>query len=231
MKSISLPPGEGGAHPRTELDSVNPLTAYAISKIEMEKRLASLPGNMKTTSLRFATACGPSLALRTDLVLNDFVWSALASGKVEILSDGSPWRPLIDVRDMAKVISWMITNREASSDRHLVVNAGSNAANYQVKEIAETVANSLPGTVLKINTDASPDRRSYKVDFTKFERLTNGAVEFYSLKESTQALVELISSQGFDLSKFDMNTLKRLSIIRALKSSGSLSSLLRWTKN
>ena len=101
---------EGGA--RKESDPTNPLTAYARSKIGSEKAFAELDlGGMTVTSLRFATACGMSDRLRLDLVLNDFVACAIASGEITVLSDGTPWRPLIDVEDMARAISWAIVRK------------------------------------------------------------------------------------------------------------------------
>ena len=101
---------EGGA--RKESDPTNPLTAYARSKIGCENELAELNlDGMTVTSLRFATACGMSDRLRLDLVLNDFVACAIASGEITVLSDGTPWRPLIDVEDMARAISWAIVRK------------------------------------------------------------------------------------------------------------------------
>ena len=86
---------------RTEMDAVNPLTAYARSKIDTEDSLRQADlGGLNVRCLRFATACGMSPRLRLDLVLNDFVAGALATGEITVLSDGSPWRPLIDVEDM-----------------------------------------------------------------------------------------------------------------------------------
>ena len=92
---------------RKETDELNPQTAYAKSKMNAERSLAEIADSeMIITCLRFATACGMSDRLRLDLVLNDFVACALATGTVSVLSDGSPWRPLIDVRDMARAIGW-----------------------------------------------------------------------------------------------------------------------------
>ena len=95
---------EGGA--RKESDPTNPLTAYARSKIGSREGASpsSISSDMTVTSLRFATACGMSDRLRLDLVLNDFVACAIASGEITVLSDGTPWRPLIDVEDMARAI-------------------------------------------------------------------------------------------------------------------------------
>lgn len=91
------------------------------------------------TCLRFATACGMSPRLRLDLMLNDFVASALAVKRIDILSDGSPWRPLIHVRDMARAIDWAI-GRTPGQGAFVSLNAGSDEWNYQVRELGEAVA-------------------------------------------------------------------------------------------
>ena len=117
--------GEGSDKPRTEEDPVKPLTAYARSKIGTENILMDLSNceNTKITFLRFATACGYSPNLRLDLVLNDFVANALSTGVIEILSDGSPWRPLIDVEDMARAIFWSCHRKEGRQKE--ILNVGS----------------------------------------------------------------------------------------------------------
>jgi len=93
--------------PRKETSPLNPLTAYAKSKIRTETELETLAGkNFTVTCLRFATACGMSDRLRLDLVVNDFVACAVSSKKITILSDGTPWRPLIHIRDMARAFDW-----------------------------------------------------------------------------------------------------------------------------
>jgi UDP-glucose 4-epimerase len=94
--------------PRKETDPLNPITAYAKSKIGTERELLKIDSEMVVTCLRFATACGMSDRLRLDLVLNDFVACALSIGEITVLSDGSPWRPLIDVADMVRAIDWAI---------------------------------------------------------------------------------------------------------------------------
>ena len=101
--------GSADGGPRSEQAEVNPLTAYARSKVLTEDGLAELADqNFRVTCLRFATACGMSDRLRLDLVLNDFVASAMSTGRITVLSDGTPWRPLINVRDMARAIEWAI---------------------------------------------------------------------------------------------------------------------------
>src|SRR5665213_3333957 len=135
---------EDGA--RTEDSSLNPLTAYARSKVATENDLKNLADSNYTVScLRFSTACGMSPRLRLDLVLNDFVASALALKKINILSDGSPWRPLINTKDMARAMDWAISRPSANGGTFLIVNVGSDSWNYQVKDLALAVQREMPG--------------------------------------------------------------------------------------
>jgi nucleoside-diphosphate-sugar epimerase len=165
--------GFAAGHARREEDELNPLTAYARSKIGTEQALSSLSGrsDMIVTCLRFATACGMSPRLRLDLVLNDFVASALLTGEIKVLSDGTPWRPLIDVADMARAIGWAGTRDRSAGGAFLAINAGSDDGNYQVATLAEAVAQAVTHTAISINRDAPPDRRSYQVDFGMFRAL------------------------------------------------------------
>src|SRR4030095_7046505 len=119
---------------RTEQSPVAPLTAYAKSKILAEQGLATLarPG-FQVTCLRFATACGMSERLRLDLVLNDFVASAVAANKITTLSDGALWRPLIHLSDMPRAIEWAIDRKPNTGGDLLVLNTGADEWNYQVK--------------------------------------------------------------------------------------------------
>ena len=122
----------------------------------------------KVTSLRFSTACGWSDRLRLDLVLNDFVAAAVASKRITILSDGTPWRPLINVKDMARAIDWAIGRQMDCGGKYLAVNVGSDRWNYQVKDLANAVAQAIPGVDVSLNKDAQPDKRSYRVNFELF---------------------------------------------------------------
>src|SRR5581483_1059581 len=132
--------GTADSGPRNEKSEVNPLTAYARSKVMTEADLERLADDSFTvTALRFATACGMSDRLRLDLVLNDFVAGAVASGKITILSDGTPWRPLINVEDMARAFEWAVGRPSTNGGSFVVVNTGSNRWNYQVRDLAEAV--------------------------------------------------------------------------------------------
>lgn len=160
--------GSEGLRAKNEKSSLAPLTAYAISKINAERALKKLK-NINITCLRFATACGYSNSMRLDLVLNDFVTSALFKNKIEILSDGKPWRPIIDVKDMSRAITWSILK---NNKKYLICNVGALDSNYTVLQIAKYVAKYIPSTI-SINKKAKTDKRSYKVDFSLYYKLSS----------------------------------------------------------
>ncbi len=212
---------------RAETSEVNPLTAYARSKVGSERRLAGLAApDFLVTCLRFATACGMSPRLRLDLVLNDFVANALATGRIDILSDGTPWRPLIDVRDMARAIEWAVGRPAAAGGESLVVNVGRDEANAQVKDLAEAVRRRVPGTGVSVNPSAVPDKRSYKVDFDLYRRLAPGHQPSCSLDDSVKSLVKGL--EGFKDRDFRKSSLMRLNVLSALRADGRLGEDLRW---
>jgi len=219
---------EDGA--KTETAALNPLTAYARSKIETENALQPLADdNFGVTCLRFATACGMSDRLRLDLVLNDFVAGALTSKKITVLSDGSPWRPLIHVHDMARAIDWAIARPSSEGGDYLVVNAGSDSWNYQVKDLAEAVAREIPGVEVSINRDAPPDKRSYRVDFGLFRSLAPRHQPRVDLGTAVRGLVEGLRQMGFNDPNYRQCSLIRLQVLAGLRESGDLSRDLRWS--
>ena len=214
--------------PRRETDPVAPLTAYARSKVEAEQGLRDASGTMVTTCLRFATACGMSDRLRLDLVLNDFVASALATNQITILSDGTPWRPLIDVRDMARAIDWALVRSEADGGRFLVVNVGTEASNYRVIDLAERVAAARPGVRISVNSDAPVDSRSYRVNFDSYARLAPDHQPQVSLDESIAGLFAGLERMSFDDPDFRQSPLIRLRALDAHLTAGRLSPELVW---
>lgn len=220
--------GVASGEARKETDPLNPLTAYARSKVGTEQLLGRMNrGDMTVTCLRFATACGMSPRLRLDLVLNDFVASALSTGCITVLSDGTPWRPLIDVRDMALAFVWAATRKAENGGQYLCVNAGRDANNYQVQELARTVASQLQGVRVDINTSAPPDLRSYRVDFSLFKTLAPDYMPEVSLEESVRLLVEGISSTPGIESNFRTSAFIRLKTLERHLERGVLSDSLR----
>jgi nucleoside-diphosphate-sugar epimerase len=218
---------EGG--PRKETDVLNPLTAYARSKVATEQSLEKLNlGDATVTSLRFSTACGMSPRLRLDLVLNDFVACALASGEITVLSDGTPWRPLIDVEDMARSIEWALTRENSQGGQYVAVNVGAAEWNYQVRDLAEAVVRRVPGTKLSINTDAPPDKRSYQVDFEKYRQIAPLHQPQVSLDQAIDRLKRGMEDMHFSDANFRNSQFMRLKVLEAHIEAGRLTSDLRW---
>jgi nucleoside-diphosphate-sugar epimerase len=218
--------------PRKEDSTLNPLTAYARSKVFTERDLAPLADDTFTvTCLRFATACGMSERLRLDLVINDFVACAVTAKKITILSDGTPWRPLINVKDMALAIDWAINRSKENGGNFLAVNAGSDEWNYQVKELAEAVAEAIPGTEISVNRDAPPDKRSYRVNFDLFKQLAPDHQPRYNLKKTIADLRDGLQAMGFDDANFRNSPLIRLRILNRLQEKNLITEKLTWVQN
>ena len=221
--------GSADDKPRTENSDLNPLTAYAISKVSTEKALEPLSSNdFIVTCLRFATACGFSPRLRLDLVLNDFVASAISTGRIEILSDGTPWRPLINVKDMARAIDWASGRISGNGGNYLIVNTGSNEWNYQIKELAMAVQNQFTSIDVSINEDAEPDKRSYKVNFSTFKNMSGDYYPKISIEQTVEDLFEGLQKLAFDDIDFRTSNLIRLFVLKNHIKNGRLNNNLNW---
>ena len=221
--------GAADDKPRKEDDVLNPLTAYARSKVGTEdgiKKLAS--DDFVVTSLRFATACGMSARLRLDLVLNDFVAGAITSNTIDILSDGTPWRPLIHVKDMARAIDWAVARIAPNGGDFISINAGSDTWNYQVKDLAYAVAEALPLIKITLNIDAPPDKRSYKVDFSSFQKLAPEHQPLMSLEDTVHELIEGITRMGLKNKDYRNTDLIRLKVLNDFRADGMVSGKLAW---
>jgi len=222
--------GAAAGSAREESSPLNPLTAYAKSKVNSEKGLEELASDsFMVTSLRFSTACGMSDRLRLDLVLNDFVACAIASKKITILSDGTPWRPLINVRDMARAIHWAIDRKLENGGAFLAVNVGSDEWNYQVRDLAEAVAKIIPGLEISINQDAPEDKRSYRVNFNLYRKLAPDHQPQVDLETSIEELRDGLVAMGFRDPEFRRSRFMRLVHLSELNKMGYLNDTLEWT--
>ncbi len=221
--------GSADDRPKKEGDPLNPLTAYAKSKVFTERDLEPLAEKgFKVTSLRFSTACGMSERLRLDLVLNDFVAGAFTAKRITILSDGTPWRPLINIKDMARAIDWAIDRDLAAGGPFLAVNVGSDGWNYQVRELADAVAGVIPGVDVSVNPNAQPDKRSYRVDFGLFRELAPEHQPRVNLKTSIEELWEGLKALRFRDADFRNSHYMRLKVLDYLRDQGELDENLRW---
>lgn len=211
---------------RKEDSPLNPLTAYAKSKVRTETDIEKLAGDgFQVTSLRFSTACGMSDRLRLDLVLNDFVAGAVASKQITILSDGTPWRPLINVKDMAVAIEWALYRSGAP---FVAVNVGSNEWNYQVKDLAYAVAEVIPGVKVSINPDAAPDKRSYQVNFDLYKKLAPEYQPRHDLHRTIADLQQGLQAMHFSDSDFRDSHFMRLKVLATLRNRNLLNENLQW---
>lgn len=219
---------EGSA--RKETDELAPLTAYARSKVATEEALKRLNrGDTVVTCLRYSTACGFSDRLRLDLVLNDFVATAMVTGGITVMSDGSPWRPLIHVKDMARAIEWGIRREADRGGDYLAINVGTDTWNYQIKDLANAVAAEVNGAKVTVNPDAPADKRSYRVDFSLYRELAPQHQPQMTLPLAVKDLYEGLSALGFHEVDFRTTSpLIRLKVLQGWIDSGRLGLDLRW---
>jgi nucleoside-diphosphate-sugar epimerase len=163
--------GAGSKLDLDESDPLNPLTAYAKSKIETEQAVSALADkNFSPTFLRNATAYGHSPMLRIDLVVNNLLACAVATGEIRIMSDGTPWRPLIHCRDIARAfIAFMVAPSERIHNQ--AINVGGNVENYQVRDIGDQVKNLIPSAKITYTGEVGADPRNYRVKFDLLNKL------------------------------------------------------------
>tara|TARA_B110000503_G_scaffold23555_1_gene36950 strand:+ start:2710 stop:3759 length:1050 start_codon:yes stop_codon:yes gene_type:complete len=213
---------------KSEESQLNPLTAYSKSKILCENGLKKLISKeFSVTCLRFSTACGYSPRLRLDLVLNDFVASALINKKIELLSDGSAWRPIIDVKDMSRSIVWAI-NRDIGNRGFLALNIGKDSWNFTIKDLAESVKNVIPNVDISYVKDALPDKRSYKVDFSLFKFLAPEHQPIQTIYNTIKEIADGITNSNFKVKDFRKSHLVRLNTLNYLREQKLINGNLEW---
>lgn len=221
--------GAAGSEAKKENSELNPQTEYARSKTECETELKKLATDkFLVTALRFATACGFSPRLRLDLVLNDFVASAFSNRTIEILSDGSPLRPLIHVKDMARAIEWASTRLINQGGNYLVVNTGSNNWNFRVIELAEKVKEILGNVNIKVNPNALSDNRSYKVDFDLYNSLAPNHLPKMTIDDAVKDLIKGLKVMNFQNIDFRNSHFIRLKTLNNLIEQNKLDLNLNW---
>ncbi len=207
-----------------ETSKTKPLTEYAKSKLEIEKYLKKKTNKkFKAISLRFSTACGASKMLRLDLVLNDFVASALSTKKIKLLSNGNALRPLIDVYDMCKTLIWAI---DYNFKNFLCVNVGNENMNYRIVELAHLVQKFLPYAKISINHN-NLDNRSYKVGFSKLKKIYKGYGKMKNINFSIKNLVKILKKNEFNDKNFRKSNLMRLVSLKNQIKQGRLSNNLK----
>ena len=202
--------GKGEKLDLEEGDPLNPLTAYAKSKIETERLVTEMADDGFTPAfLRNATAYGHSPMLRIDLVVNNLLGSALAYNQIRIQSDGTPWRPLVHCRDIARAfVAFMNAPREVIHAK--AINIGDNAQNYQVKDVADQVERLIPSAQVVFTGEVGNDPRNYRVKFDLLNRLLPDFRPEYTIETGMEELHRQMVDFGFSAKDFEGKQFVRL---------------------
>jgi nucleoside-diphosphate-sugar epimerase len=221
--------GAAGDEMLTEEAEFNPVTPYGHSKVLVEKDVAELADDkFSPVFLRNATAYGVSPRMRFDIVLNNFVAWAYATGKILIKSDGTPWRPIIHIEDISRAfIAALNAPREIVHNQ--AFNVGRNDQNYRIRDLADIVKEVVPGCQIEYAKDAGPDKRTYRVDFSKIARLIPEFKPQWDARKGAEELYKAYKECDVKLDEFEGPKYKRIDHIRQLLSDGLLDSTLRWT--
>ncbi|NIH82811.1 NAD-dependent epimerase/dehydratase family protein [Amycolatopsis viridis] len=218
----------GGADLVTEDAPLRPVTPYAESKVLVEDDLHAMADDgFSPVYLRNATAFGFSPRLRADIVLNNLVGHACLSGEVLVLSDGTPWRPLVHAQDIARAFAAaLVAPREAVHDQ--AFNIGTERNNVTVAEIAGQVVEAVPGSRLRITGEAGADPRSYRVDFSRFRAAVPGFTCEWLVKDGAVELVEAYQRYGLTQRAFEQR-FTRLARLQQHREDGVVDDSLRFT--
>lgn len=217
-----------GADFLDESAEFNPVTPYGISKVKVEEGLRELADDdFSPVYLRNATAYGYSPRLRLDIVLNNLVGWAHTTGRIVLMSDGTPWRPMVHVEDICRAFEASLTaSRETVHDE--AFNIGRTSDNYRIRELAEIVAETVPGCTVELAEGAGPDKRTYRVSCKKAEERLPGFDPQWDARRGAQQLYDAYRQWDMNVERFEGPDYKRLSTIHQWLESGRLGTDLRW---
>jgi len=210
-----------------EYSTVSPLTAYASSKYAAEKQILNLKSQkFCPTILRFATVYGYSPQFRNDLVVNNLLTCALCSNIINVQSDGTPYRPLIDLRDVSNIISKFITI-DTSKINGEIFNIGFDENNFRVKHIANLIKHYLPTSQVSFG-QKNDDARSYRVSFAKLKKLIPKLQQKFTLTDSIKDMVSKLTDIKFSIKDFQDGNFSRIDVLKKLIKTKKLNHSLFW---
>ena len=212
----------------TEESAFNPVTPYGHSKVLAEEAISQLASaSFSPTFLRNATAYGLSPRHRFDLVVNNLTAWAVATGRVFLKSDGTPWRPIVHIEDISAAFCAVL-----DAPRELVhnqaFNVGINTENYRIRELAEIVRQVVPHCTVEFAADASPDKRNYRVDFSKIQRLLPGFQPQWTARKGVEQLYAAYRGAQLQVDEFEGVKFRRVDHIKMLVREGYLDESLYW---
>jgi nucleoside-diphosphate-sugar epimerase len=219
--------GAGGSDLLDENAAFNPVTPYGESRVLVEQALSKLADDsFSPVYLRNATAYGVSRRLRADVVVNNLVGHAVTTGKILLQSDGTPWRPLVHIRDINQAFLAVLTAPVAAIHDQ-AFNVGDTSANYRIREVAEMVRDVVPNCEVTFAPGASPDARNYRVDFSKIKKNLPSFVPRWTLRSGIEELYEAFRKPALTREEFQGPRYYRLRTVQGLQSRGILDADLR----
>ncbi len=226
--SCSLYGAAGGDQALDEDAAFHPVTAYARSKVFVERDVAPMADDgFSPVFLRNATAYGMSPRIRFDVVVNNLTAWACTTGEVMMKSDGSPWRPLVHIRDIARAALGALTAPRAAIHNR-AFNIGATPENYRIRDVAALVRDEVPGCQIGFAADASPDIRNYRVDFSRFAAALPDHQPQWTVPDGIAELHAAFRRVGLDREDFEGPRYKRIAQLQERLDSGDLGRDLRW---